>query len=174
MSLGIASYCNKSVGKTSLIRQYVNNSFTPQYKATIGADFLTKEITTENKVLAMQIWDTAGQEKYHSLQGMFYKGSDGCIIVFDLTNAHSFQSIMTWKGQFEEYADIKKSSEFPFVIVGNKADLTNDRKVTAEKARKTCEDMGIRYLEVSAKSGINVEEAFNEIIKKYIVMTDKL
>ena len=157
-----------------MIRQYVNNAFSHQYKATIGADFLTKEIATENKILAMQIWDTAGQEKYHSLQGMFYKGADGCIIVFDLTNPDSFQSISTWKSQFEEYADIKKCSEFPFVIVGNKADLKNERKVSAEKAKKICEDMEIRYLEVSAKSGMNVEEAFNEIIKKYIVMAEEL
>ena len=155
-----------------MIRQYVNNSFTPQYKATIGADFLTKEIIADNKILAMQIWDTAGQEKYNSLQGMFYKGADGCIIVFDLTNMISFQNLINWKIQFEEYADIKNSSEFPFVIVGNKMDLLNDRKVSTETAKKNCEEMGIRYLEASAKSGNNVEEAFNEIINKYIVSSE--
>ena len=130
---------------------------------------MSKEISLDGKTLAMQIWDTAGQEKYHSLQGLFYKGADACIIVFDLTNIHSFQSLPRWKEEFESYASIKDISKFPYVIIGNKCDLIADRKVAQEKAQKACEDMGgIKYFEASAKVGENVAEAFEEIARKFL------
>ena len=75
-----------SVGKTSLMNQYVNEKFSTQYKATIGADFLTKEIMLDDKLVTMQIWDTAGQERFQSLGVAFYRGADACVLVYDITN----------------------------------------------------------------------------------------
>ncbi|KAF0721376.1 hypothetical protein AaE_010076, partial [Aphanomyces astaci] len=77
---------DSGVGKTSLMNQYVNQKFTNQYKATIGADFLTKEIMSDEKLVTMQIWDTAGQERFQSLGVAFYRGADACVLVYDITN----------------------------------------------------------------------------------------
>ena len=107
----------------------MDSTFSPEYKATIGADFVTKELMIDGKQVAMQIWDTAGQEKFNSMQGVFYKGSDGCIIVYDTTNLESFQSIPRWKEEFINKAALENAATFPFVIFGNKTDLVDSRKV---------------------------------------------
>lgn len=88
------------VGKTSLMNQYVNNRFSTQYKATIGADFLTKDITIDNKMVTIQIWDTAGQERFQSLGVAFYRGADCCVLTYDITNSNSFKSLETWRDEF--------------------------------------------------------------------------
>ena len=80
----------------------------------------------------MQIWDTAGQEKYQSVQGVFYRGADGCVLVYDITNTESFQSLKKWKEEFLNAANIS-SENFPFIIVGNKSDLITERKVNDNK-----------------------------------------
>ena len=82
-----------SVGKTSLMNQYVNKKFSSQYKATIGADFLTKEVMVEDRLVTMQIWDTAGQERFQSLGVAFYRGADACVLVYDLTHVKSFENL---------------------------------------------------------------------------------
>mmetsp|Transcript_19464 Transcript_19464/g.47867 ORF Transcript_19464/g.47867 Transcript_19464/m.47867 type:complete len:103 (+) Transcript_19464:54-362(+) len=84
---------DSGVGKTSLMNQYVSKKFTNQYKATIGADFLTKEVTIDGRVVTMQIWDTAGQERFQSLGVAFYRGADCCVLVFDLTVPKTFDSL---------------------------------------------------------------------------------
>ncbi len=159
-----------SVGKTSLMKQYVHNSFTPQYKATIGADFLSKEIISEEKLITMQIWDTAGQEKFQSVQGVFYKGSDACMLVFDLTSPPSFQNIHKWKEEFLLHSNTANPDTFPFVLVGNKADLAEERKITSAKALQWCkENKGIPYYETSAKTAEKVREAFEDLAKRALV-----
>merc|ERR1712151_621134 len=91
---------DSGVGKTSLMNQYVNKKFTNQYKATIGADFLTKEVTIDDKTVTMQIWDTAGQERFQSLGVAFYRGADCCVLVYDVTVAKSFEHIENWRDEF--------------------------------------------------------------------------
>merc|ERR1711908_4932 len=88
---------DSGVGKTSLMNQYVNKRFSGQYKATIGADFLTKEIMIDDKLVTIQIWDTAGQERFQSLGVAFYRGADACILVYDITNAKSFERLDMWR-----------------------------------------------------------------------------
>lgn len=88
---------DSGVGKTSLMNQYVNRKFTNQYKATIGADFLTKEVMIEDKLVTMQIWDTAGQERFQSLGVAFYRGADACVLVYDVTNEKSFRQLDSWR-----------------------------------------------------------------------------
>merc|ERR1712164_98314 len=82
---------DSGVGKTSLMNQYVNKKFSKQYKATIGADFLTKEVMIDDKLVTMQIWDTAGQERFQSLGVAFYRGADSCVLVYDVTDSKSFE-----------------------------------------------------------------------------------
>ncbi|EER06563.1 Rab7, putative, partial [Perkinsus marinus ATCC 50983] len=105
---------DSGVGKTSLMNQYVNKKFSPQYKATIGADFLTKEVTIDDKVVTLQIWDTAGQERFQSLGMAFYRGADCCCLVYDITNPKSFESLDSWRDEFLIQASPKDPEEFPF------------------------------------------------------------
>eukprot|EP00923_Selenidium_pygospionis_P053503 GHVN01092724.1.p2 GENE.GHVN01092724.1~~GHVN01092724.1.p2 ORF type:complete len:190 (+),score=31.34 GHVN01092724.1:169-738(+) len=155
---------DSGVGKTSLMNQYVNNKFSNQYKATIGADFLTKEITIDGQKVVMQIWDTAGQERFQSLGVAFYRGADCCVLVFDLTDAKSFKNLDSWRDEFLIQASPRDKENFPFVVIGNKVDAHNQRQVATERAAAWCKSKNdIPYFETSAKAAVNVEQAFDEI-----------
>lgn len=156
---------DSGVGKTSLMNQYVNKKFSNQYKATIGADFLTKEVMVDDRLVTMQIWDTAGQERFQSLGVAFYRGADCCVLVFDVTAPTSFKSLDSWRDEFLIQASPRDPDNFPFVLVGNKVDLEN-RAVTQKRAMQwTASKNNMPYFETSAKEGINVEQAFQTIAK---------
>ncbi|CAI7993993.1 Ras-related protein rab7 [Geodia barretti] len=156
---------DSGVGKTSLMNQYVNKKFTSQYKATIGADFLTKEVMVDDRLVTMQIWDTAGQERFQSLGVAFYRGADCCVLVFDVTSANSFKTLDSWRDEFLIQASPRDPENFPFVVLGNKVDLEN-RAVPTRRAQNWCESKNnIPYFETSAKEAINVEQAFQKIAK---------
>ncbi|PUZ65011.1 hypothetical protein GQ55_3G189100 [Panicum hallii var. hallii] len=151
------------VGKTSLMNQYVNKKFNQQYKATIGADFLTKEVLIEDKLVTLQIWDTAGQERFQSLGVAFYRGADCCVLVYDVNVKRSFSTLSTWHDEFLNQASPSDPKHFPFILVGNKIDLDggNKRMVSEKKAREWCASKGdIPYFETSAKEDHNVDTAF--------------
>jgi Ras-related protein Rab-7A len=158
---------DSNVGKTSLMNQYVHKRFSNQYKATIGADFLTKEIMIDDKLVTLQIWDTAGQERFQSLGVAFYRGADSCVLVFDLTDTKSFDNLESWMDEFLVHSNPNNPSTFPFVVLGNKADLaTTRRQVGTQKAKAWCTGKGdIPYFETSAKDALNVEQAFATIAK---------
>jgi len=157
---------DSGVGKTSLMNQYVNKKFTNQYKATIGADFLTKEVTIDDKVVTLQIWDTAGQERFQSLGVAFYRGADCCVLVYDMTQPKSFESLDSWRDEFLVQASPNDPDAFPFVVLGNKSDL-DKRKVPLAQAEKWCSSKnGIPHHDTSAANALNVEEAFMEIARR--------
>eukprot|EP00099_Drosophila_melanogaster_P006317 NP_001247276.1 Rab7, isoform B [Drosophila melanogaster] len=156
---------DSSVGKTSLMNQYVNKRFSNQYKATIGADFCTKEVVVNDRVVTMQIWDTAGQERFQSLGVAFYRGADCCVLVYDVTAPNSFKNLDSWRDEFLIQASPRDPDHFPFVVLGNKVDLDN-RQVSTRRAQQWCQSKNdIPYYETSAKEGINVEMAFQVIAK---------
>jgi len=157
---------DSGVGKTSLMNQYVHKKFSASYKATIGADFLTKEVMIDDKLVTLQIWDTAGQERFQSLGVAFYRGADSCVLVHDMTDAKSFDSLESWRDEFLVHAAPRNAESFPFVVLGNKADLARKRVVTTQKAQTWCQTNGdIPYFETSAKDAQNVEQAFQTIAK---------
>ncbi|KAJ3359466.1 hypothetical protein HDU91_004921 [Kappamyces sp. JEL0680] len=119
---------DSGVGKTSLMNQYVNKKFNGQYKATIGADFLTKEITIGDTVVTMQIWDTAGQERFQSLGVAFYRGADCCALVYDVNHAKSFETLDSWRDEFLLQASPRDPDNFPFILLGNKIDFEEGRR----------------------------------------------
>ncbi|OBA25200.1 hypothetical protein HANVADRAFT_11436, partial [Hanseniaspora valbyensis NRRL Y-1626] len=131
---------DSGVGKTSLIQRYVNKKYTQQYKATIGADFSTKEVELEDinggkATAALQIWDTAGQERFQSLGVAFYRGADCCVLVYDVTNEKSFARLKTWRDDFLLNSNVSNPESFPFVILGNKMDVDDSKKqVTTKQA----------------------------------------
>jgi Ras-related protein Rab-7A len=151
---------DSGVGKTSLMNQYVNKKFNAQYKATIGADFLTKEVTVDDRLVTMQIWDTAGQERFQSLGVAFYRGADSCVLVFDVTKPKTFDNLDSWKDEFLIQAGPRDPDNFPFVVLGNQID--KDGRVVAQKrALAWCQAKGnLPYFETSAKEAINVDQAF--------------
>jgi Ras-related protein Rab-7A len=154
---------DSGVGKTSLMNRYVNNRFSNQYKATIGADFLTKELSINNRLITLQIWDTAGQERFQSLGVAFYRGADCCVIVFDITKEQTFSSVEKWRDEFLLQANVNPET-FPIVLLGNKADVPpTDRVVSHRRALAYAVKHQLSYFETSAKNGSNVDAAFHKV-----------
>ncbi|XP_042411661.1 ras-related protein Rab7-like [Zingiber officinale] len=154
---------DSGVGKTSLMNQYVTKKFSNQYKATIGADFLTKEVQIDDRLFTLQIWDTAGQERFQSLGVAFYRGADCCVLVYDVNVGKSFDNLNRWREEFLIQASPSEPDNFPFIVLGNKADIDggNSRVVSEKKAKQWCASKGnLPYFETSAKEGTNVEAAF--------------
>ena len=127
---------NSGVGKTSLMRRYVDQVFSSQFKTTIGADFSTKDVPVGDDMVTLQIWDTAGQERFQSLGYAFYRGSDACVLVYDVTNAQSFEKIDSWREQFITYSGVEVPLDFPFVLLGNKADADPSKHTVQQSAVK--------------------------------------
>ncbi|XP_030147694.1 ras-related protein Rab-7b isoform X2 [Taeniopygia guttata] len=152
------------VGKTSLLHQYVHKTFYEDYRTTLGASILTKVLAVDSTPLKLQIWDTGGQERFRSMVSTFYKGSDGCMLAFDVTDRESFEALDNWRDDFLEKV-IPREQEFPMVVLGNKIDLS-DRQVPKETASAWCKEKDIPYFEVSAKNNINVAEAFETLAKQ--------
>lgn len=147
------------MGKTSLLGRIMKKKFVYQYKATIGADFQTREVEFPDKVIVTQVWDTAGQERYHSLGATFYKGSECCFLVYDITNLASFEALGKWRTDFLQRVDVDDPNKFPFIVIGNKSDK-DGRKVSKERARGWALGIGAEFFEVSARDSTNVEDSF--------------
>eukprot|EP01012_Entosiphon_sulcatum_P001568 TRINITY_DN10299_c0_g1_i1.p1 TRINITY_DN10299_c0_g1~~TRINITY_DN10299_c0_g1_i1.p1 ORF type:complete len:677 (+),score=86.26 TRINITY_DN10299_c0_g1_i1:30-2033(+) len=150
---------DSGVGKSSITQQYVNCQFTNEYKATIGADFLSKSLEIDGQPITLQIWDTAGQERFSALGTAFYRGADCCILVCDLTNLSSLTNLELWLDEFRVHAPGSSVT-----IVGNKADLVQERKVTPQMLRQWATRSGIDLVfETSAKDGAGLASAFAAI-----------
>ncbi|CAN1777770.1 Ras-related protein Rab7 [Linum perenne] len=168
MLLKVIILGDSGVGKTSLMNQYVNRKFNNQYKATIGADFLTKEVQFEDRLFTLQIWDTAGQERFQSLGVAFYRGADCCVMVYDVNVMKSFDNLNNWREEFLLQASPPDPENFPFVVLGNKVDIDNgnSRMVSEKKTKAWCSlKRNIPYFDTSAKEGFNVDVAFECIAK---------
>ncbi|KAA0198357.1 Rab protein 7 [Fasciolopsis buskii] len=159
------TYPIELVGKTSLMNQYVTRKFSNQYKATIGADFLTKETVVDDRVATLQLWDTAGQERFQSLGVAFYRGADCCVLVYDVTMPSTFKALESWRDEFLIQASPRDPENFPFVVIGNKCDLPN-RAIAERRAKQWCQSKGnLPYFECSAKEATNVEQAFQHVAR---------
>ena len=126
---------NSGTGKTSIINRYINEKFEDSYKCTIGVDFILKKIKINNQNIKLQIWDTAGMEKYKQITTSYYRGSHGAIVVFDLTNKDSFNDVQKWVNDFYNITN-QSSNMRSVVIVGNKSDLIEKREVNKDDIDK--------------------------------------
>ncbi|KAL4622592.1 ras-related protein Rab-7a-like isoform X1 [Arapaima gigas] len=151
---------SSGVGKSSFMNQFVNHRFSSLYRATVGADFLSKEITVGHRLVVLQIWDTAGTERFQSLGSALYRGAHCCLLLFDVTSAASFSALSTWLQEFLLQADPPDPTNFPFVVVGNKTDLENREVVSYKQAVTWCQEVGAEYFEGSAKDDVNVDKPF--------------
>jgi Ras-related protein Rab-7A len=165
---------DSGVGKTKLMTRMVHDKYTPQYKATIGADFLTKEVTpVEGKsIVTLQIWDTAGQERFQSLGVAFYRGSDACVLAYDVTTPKSFESLKSWQEEFATHAAPRQPDAFPYLVLGLKADLVEQRAVPRATAEAWVKSKGsnFQYMEASSKDGVGMAEIVQRL-GEYIVKT---
>ena len=151
---------DSGVGKTNILSRYIYNEFKSDSKSTIGVEFASKRITISNTLIKAQIWDTAGHERYRAITNTYYKGSNGCFIVYDITNMQSFENIDKWYTDIEKVANI----DITIVIVGNKCDLESERKVSVEQGKEKAKELGACFFETSALSAINIDNIFNVII----------
>ena len=150
-------------GKTSLVKRYVFKKFSDDYKVTVGLDFQSKTIQMNGKYISLQIWDTAGTEMFQSLSASYYRNSAGAIVVFDVSDAKSFESLDTWINFYRENKD--RTKEDLIYLVGNKVDLDN-RVISEKDAKNYLMSKGLKnYFEVSAKRGDNVDKLFNSLAK---------
>jgi len=147
---------DQSVGKTNIINRYVKGEFSKDYMITIGMDFLTCNLELDTKIFKLNLWDTAGSETFRSVTKGYYSCSCCALVVYDITNEKSFQSVKQWINDCQSFA----SKNIHLVLVGNKIDLQQDRKVTKESAEELATEYGMDFYEVSALSGENIDQLF--------------
>jgi small GTP-binding protein len=157
---------NSNVGKSSILKRYIQKVFDDNYSCTIGVDFFMKSITIGEKTIKLQLWDTAGTEKFRSITTGYYRGANAALVVFDLTSKKSFTALNEWIQNYYKYSN--PDSVKNVVIIGNKCDLTESREVTEEEINDFIKDNNITYFETSAKDGKNIDECFNHMAQKLI------
>jgi len=146
---------DSGVGKSCLLLRFADDKWTDSYISTIGVDFKIRTIELDQKTIKLQIWDTAGQERFRTITSAYYRGADGIIMVYDVTNNDSFEHVSDWLTEVNRYANEGTCK----LLVGNKSDM-EDKSVTTETAKEYADGLGIPFLETSAKNATNVEEAF--------------
>lgn len=149
---------DSAVGKTCLLLQFTDKRFNTEHEVTIGVEFGARTVKIEGETVKLQVWDTAGMETFRSIARAYYRGSAAALLVFDVTSRTSFVNISHWLRE----ARMNTSPQVTLVLVGNKVDLTEERQVTAEEAERFARENGLSYMEVSAKTGVNVENCFLE------------
>nr|CCA22973.1 Rab5 family GTPase putative [Albugo laibachii Nc14] len=150
------------VGKSSLVLRFVTNNFRPYSESTIGASFMSKMIMVENTPIKYQIWDTAGQEKYHSLAPMYYRGAAAAIVVYDITRKQSLATLKNWVKELKQLGP----ENIVIAIAGNKSDLEDKREVPSAQAKAYADEIGALFIETSAKEDTNVSDLFISISKQ--------
>ena len=152
------------VGKSSLLQRYIENKFDNNYFCTIGVDFYIKKIKLKDKEIKLQLWDTAGTEKYRSITTSYYRGAHYACIIFDLTQMETFKNLSQWIETYYKYCN--REFDKNIIIIGNKNDLIKERVVSKEQIDEFIKINNFSYFETSAKSGENVEECFHFIAEK--------
>jgi len=153
---------DSGVGKSSLVQRFVHNTFTVGNESTIGASFLTKTIVVGDKTVKFNIWDTAGQEKYRALAPMYYRGSQACVIVYDVTSMPSYKSVSAWIRELQSHAP----SDVVLALAANKSDLQPKASVPVKEARALADSIGAVFIETSAKNSVNVNQLFVSLVPK--------
>ena len=157
---------SSSVGKSSILQRYIQKVFNESYSCTIGVDFFMKSIDVGEKSIKLQLWDTAGTEKFRSITTGYYRGANAAFVVFDLTSKQTFDCLNEWIENYYKYSN--PDYEKNVVLIGNKSDLVNKREVSEEEIEKFAKDNNIMYFETSAKDGKNIDEFFYFIAEKLV------
>ncbi|KAJ3369489.1 GTP-binding protein [Allomyces arbusculus] len=149
---------DSGVGKSCLLMRFSDDSFTPSFITTIGI----------GKRIKLQIWDTAGQERFRTITTAYYRGAMGILLAYDVTDERSFNNVRNWVRNIEQNA----TQGVDLILVGNKCDMTDKKVISKEQGQELAEELGIKFLETSAKANLNVDEAFFTLardIKKRLI-----
>ncbi|XP_016055300.1 PREDICTED: ras-related protein Rab-3C [Miniopterus natalensis] len=158
---------NSSVGKTSFLFRYADDSFTSAFVSTVGIDFKVKTVLRNEKRIKLQIWDTAGQERYRTITTAYYRGAMGFVLMYDITNEESFSAVQDWSTQIKTYS----WDNAQVILVGNKCDMEDERVVSSERGQRLGEQLGFEFFETSAKDNINVKQTFEHLVD---IICDKM
>ena len=152
-----------TVGKTCFLMKYTDKTFQDIHMATIGLDYRLKTMKLKNgKDIKLQIWDTAGQDRFRAITKNYYKGSHGIILIYDVTNLQTFENVKTWVNQIRE----ETTTNVVIYIAANKIDMETERKVTKQEGESLAQELGFPFMETSAKSGININETFEDLVER--------
>ncbi|TPX33314.1 hypothetical protein SmJEL517_g03710 [Synchytrium microbalum] len=153
---------DSGVGKSCLLLRFADDTYTESYISTIGVDFKIRTIELEGKTVKLQIWDTAGQERFRTITSSYYRGAHGIIVVYDVTDQDTYSNVKQWLQEIDRYANEGVNK----LLVGNKSDLTTKKVVDYQVAKDFSDQLGIPFLETSAKNATNVEQAFLTMAKQ--------
>jgi small GTP-binding protein len=155
---------DSGVGKSSIILRFTEHYFEDNFVNTIGVDFRCHSLEFNNKIYKLQIWDTAGQDKFQSITTSYYRGSNGIILVYDVCNPSSLDRLKFW------YNEVKKkvTEDIPMIIVGNKIDLSSNRKVSYEEGEAFAKELNMQYLECSTKLDEGINKIFFTLLEKIV------
>ena len=151
------------VGKTCILLRFADNQFEESFLSTIGVDFKVKEITSEGKKVKLQIWDSAGQERFRNITSSYYRNCAGIIVVYDITKHDTFDRVSGWIEEVKKFVPTA-----PLMVVGNKCDLEEQRTVSKEEGQELCNKHGCSFVESSAKTAMGIDEVFEEMTKQLI------
>ena len=166
---------DSGVGKSNILSRYIHDEFSIDTKTTVGVEFGSKIITISNKKLKIQLWDTAGQEKFKAVTNIYYKGAKGALIIYDITRRETFENINKWILELKNNED-----NVIIILIGNKSDLEEFREISQEEAFQKAKDLNCAFLETSAMQAVNIEKCFfmlvQEIYKKFnnVILDDKI
>ena len=147
---------DSGVGKSCLLLRFADDAYTESYISTIGVDFTIRTMEIDGKAIKLQIWDTAGQERFRTITSNYYRGAHGIIVVYDVTDQESFNDVKQWLQEVDRYG----SENVNMLLVGNKCDLVTKKVVDYRTAKKYADQLGIPFMETSAKNATNVQHAF--------------
>jgi Ras-related protein Rab-1A len=160
---------NSDVGKSSLLLRFVDKTWTDSFVPTIGVDFKVKTMEIGDKTVKMQIWDTAGQERFRNVVASYFRGSNGILLIYDVTNRDSFKNLDNWLEVIENNA----SDNVLKILIGNKVDLVDDIEIKKEEGQQFANRYNMQFIETSAKLDTNVSEAFETLAKLMIEFNSK-
>ena len=159
---------DSTVGKTCFLLRYTDDTFLDLHMATIGLDYRLKTMILEDhKIVKVQLWDTAGQDKFRAITRNYYKGARGIILIYDVTNIKSFENIKKWITEIKE----EISDNVSIILIANKIDNEPERKVSKEQGEKLAKEFDIAFFETSAKTGVGINESVFYLVQK-IIETD--
>jgi len=157
---------DSGVGKTSMLVRFTDNTFSEPFISTIGVDFRIKTISIGGKTIKLQLWDTAGQDRFRSITNTLFRGTDGILMIYDITHPESFTHIQYWISQIDTFAPrtVRK------MLVGNKCDMTG-RQVMAKQAKELADELNIEFMETSAKSATGLDDVFIKLATSIVNKT---
>lgn len=154
---------DSTVGKTCFLMRYTDKTFQEIHMSTIGLDYRLKNMTLDNgKNVKLQIWDTAGQDRFRAITKNYYKGANGIILIYDVTSIQTYENVKNWLQQIREEA----SPNVVIYLVGNKIDMSDERKIKKEEGEKLAGEFKLPFFETSAKEGTGVSETFEALVKQ--------